>query len=204
MIKAIVFDIGDVLVRERLEDHYPKLAKWWEVKTIDLLNAREKYINDVSTGKISNEQYIESIAREIRVKNLKKFKKDWIKIKTLAMVVDKKITKIIKILSLHGYFIVAFTNILPMHEKIRIKKKIYDNFNCKILSYKAGSYKPQPKFYRILIGRLKSEGILASEAVFIDDKKENLLPAKRLCLKTIHYRDPNRLLKNLRKMGVKL
>jgi epoxide hydrolase-like predicted phosphatase len=67
------------------------------------------------------------------------------------------------------------------------KWQIIDAFNQVIISAEVGVTKPDPRIYRIALGRLE---VQPYEAVFIDDFAENLEGAQAVGLHTIHFMDP--------------
>ncbi len=200
MIKAVIFDIGGVLFRERLQDRYPQLARIMGYDLKKFYKVREKYIGKAQAGKFPSEGYIGVIAREMKVKDFKKFKKTWIKLVTKTTKKKKDVERIIIKLK-KKYIIGTLTNITPINHKIRLKKKAYKHFKIKVISYKEGCRKPGMKIYRLLIKRLK---IKPREIVLIEDKKENLVPAKKLGMKTIVFENAKQLKKDLRKLGIEI
>lgn len=62
-----------------------------------------------------------------------------------------------------------------------------------------GRRKPDPSAYRLVLDVL---GGAAARVVFIDDRLENLEPARALGIRTIHYRTPSELRSDLAALGV--
>jgi HAD superfamily hydrolase (TIGR01509 family) len=203
MIKAIAFDIGGVLCREEMEDHYPPLAKIIGFNMEDFLKAREKYVGEACDGKISSDEYLRLIARELKIKDFNKFKDNWISLKKKAEKINKDIEKILIKLK-DDYFLVAFTNIIALHHRIRKEKGFYKYFNLNVCSFLEGCKKPEPEFYDRLIDKLAMIKISPDEILFIDDKKHMLEPAKKLGMKTIYFENASQLRKDLAKFGVKV
>jgi 2-haloacid dehalogenase len=72
-------------------------------------------------------------------------------------------------------------------------------FETVLVSGEEKLIKPDPRFYRILIDRLKVD---PRHAVFIDDVEKNILGAQALGFQTIHFTTPESLRVSLTKMGV--
>ena len=60
-------------------------------------------------------------------------------------------------------------------------------FDGIIISYEVGIMKPDPQIYRLA---LESVGVEPQEAVFVDDFAHNIEGAKRVGMQTIHFTDP--------------
>ncbi len=67
----------------------------------------------------------------------------------------------------------------------------------RILSYKVKAIKPDKKIYRHLI---QKTGVNPSESIFVDDKKENILSARKLGFNAIHYTSHKRFLREFNKL----
>ena len=83
-----------------------------------------------------------------------------------------------------------------------IEKKYSDTFNLfdgKIISGDAGITKPDKEIYNKLISKYRLE---PSECIFIDDQKENLLPAEKIGMKTILWKSSKSTASKLKKYGV--
>lgn len=76
--------------------------------------------------------------------------------------------------------------------------KIFDDIVC---SCKVGMKKPDIEIYKLAIERF---GLMSEESIFIDDVKQNLLPAEGLGFKTILFQSPAQLKEDLLVYGVKV
>lgn len=199
-IKAIVFDIGGVLYDESINDYLNKtLTKKLKVNLNDLRNARKKYLKKAQTGELGELTYPKLIAKELNIDE-KKFinlfkigRKRSIKLKKD---VEKTLLKLKK-----NYTIATLTNITTINHKLRLQKNAYKHFKIKLISCNEGLCKPDPEFYKLLIKKLK---LSPEQIVFIDDDAKLLIPAKKLGIKTILFKNNNQLIKDLRKFGVEV
>jgi 2-haloacid dehalogenase len=102
-------------------------------------------------------------------------------------------------LSLKSY---ALTN--WSYETFPIALQRYDFlhwFDGRLVSGEEKMRKPFPQFYQRLIDRF---GIIASNAVYIDDNARNLPPAEATGMATIHFRNPRQLETDLKQLGIQL
>ncbi|HEY0702389.1 MAG TPA: HAD family phosphatase [Candidatus Acidoferrales bacterium] len=77
-------------------------------------------------------------------------------------------------------------------------RKTFDwiaEFDHHIFSGEVRSIKPEPAIYRHTIQAL---GVKASEAIFIDDREENLVQARAIGIQTIRYKSVEQLREELR------
>ena len=90
-----------------------------------------------------------------------------------------------------GYQIYLLSNFPgDQFEKYRLQNSFLDEFDDKIISGDVGLAKPDIKIYELSI---KKFNLVPEESLFIDDKIENILGAKRAGIKTIHLQDPEKL-----------
>jgi len=75
-----------------------------------------------------------------------------------------------------------------------INKQKYDAFDVTVLSCLEGTAKPGRKIYDLTLDRL---GIPARQALFIDNKQENIEGAKQAELQTILFKSVEKLKKNI-------
>jgi epoxide hydrolase-like predicted phosphatase len=75
--------------------------------------------------------------------------------------------------------------------------RIADAFDELVISAEVGVTKPEPRIYRLALERL---GVAPGEAVFVDDFKENVDAARALGIHTIHFRDRQQALAELEGM----
>lgn len=203
IIKAIVFDVAGVLCKKNMHKIYPlldKLAESYKVNSLQFRELRKKYAKSALTGKISAGEFKNIIVNRLRIVDKKDFIKKWDKIVEGELSIDKKAEKTVNKLK-KNYILATLTNVTEMMDQPRIKHRLYKHFKVKLASYQLKTKKPQMKFYRLLIKRL---GVNPKDIIFIDDDKENLLPAENLGMKTILFKNNKQLIYELKKLGVVL
>ena len=196
-IKAIIFDIGEVLYNENIDKNNKDLRKFTTYN--DFAKLRKKYIKLVQTNKISSDKYFEKISKRLKL-NKKDFMNAYIKARKESIILNSSVEKTIKKLK-KNYLIGCLTNITPINHKLRLKKQVYAHFKLKLISCIEGLRKPDIRFYRLI---LKRTNLLPSQIIFIDNENLMLLPAKKLGMHTILFKNNLQLIKDLRKLGVKI
>jgi putative hydrolase of the HAD superfamily len=95
--------------------------------------------------------------------------------------------------------IVSNTNTLH-YERIRREYPVVDLFPLAILSYEVGSMKPSPEIFR---AALEAVGSRPEECFFIDDRAENVEGARKLGIQANLFRGQAALEEAMREAGVR-
>src|SRR3989344_3838495 len=84
-----------------------------------------------------------------------------------------------------------------------VKKKYnyFSYFQPRITSSEVGVRKPEAKIYKIMLKKLR---IKPSECLFLDDLQLNVNAAKKIGIKTIHFKNAKQLRKELNKFGIEV
>jgi putative hydrolase of the HAD superfamily len=188
MYKALIFDLGNVVFNvdmnliplswsERSGIPYEKVKNYFET---------DKNFDKFERGDLSEEQY-----REITNKNLgmNLSAKDFDEGLT-ALYLDEceDINSLLKELK-KSYIIIALSNTNIIHKRVwREKyKDTIDQFEKIFLSHEINTRKPETEPYLIALDYLKMK---PEEVIFLDDREENIEPAKTLGIKTITVKSP--------------
>ncbi len=200
MIKAIIFDFGNVIFKTDFDKVNKEFIKKYgiSVKVNDKLELRKIYLNtEIGRDKIEN--LFRKINPDINNKELITFyKKSYLKNKKI----NKKLIVIIKKLK-KRYILYGFTDTNQVHFDANLKEGIFKGFKKIFTSFEFGKRKSDEISFNYLIKKIK---LKPNECLFIDDYKLNIKNARKKGLKTIHYIDfpkINNLKKDLRKYNIK-
>jgi putative hydrolase of the HAD superfamily len=197
-IKAIVFDVGGVMYQE--DTNYSELCKQLGLNLETFMKVWQKYRHRGSTGKISNKKYIAFIAKEMKT-NPEKLFTIWKKIRLRDMKEIPRMKLLVKKLKKNKYIVGTLTNIMGIHHQMRKEIGAYRDFHFNICSCEVGLKKPDPRIYRFLLKKVK---LPSREIIFIDDYLPCLEPAKKLGIKSILFKNNKQLVKDLKKLNVKI
>jgi len=199
-IKAIVFDIGGVMASENnMKNHYIPLCNALKINKKDFFNVRNKYMPLASSGKITGKKLISLFAKELN-QDYNKFYKNWIKYKIMSTKKNYKLEKLLNKIK-NKYVLASLSGVIDLHQKIYAKKGIYNVFEFNIYSFKAGYHKPHIKLYQLALKRLK---LTPQEVVVVDNAQDCLNVARKLGIHTILFKNNKQLVRDLRKLGVKI
>ncbi len=201
MIKCVIFDLGNVIVKNNPSKASRKLAKHCSralAKGDTLLVAPRNVHRLFSTGKISRRAFYLKVVKKPAQKRLPQSKfenlySDMFTNNFPVQRIAKKVRKNCKVMLLSNTDILDFSYVSKHFPIMKL-------FSSCILSYKVGYLKPHRKIYAAAV---KKSGFKAKECVFIDDRKANADGARKSGMHGICYTTNTRLRRGLKHLGVK-
>lgn len=201
MIKAIIFDLGNVLIhfdarlaarRFAYQAKVPVGKVWGHFFTS---RAEKAY----TRGEISTREFFRHAKEAFDSKiDYKTFSRLWNDI----FWENKSICPILKKLSRrYPLYLISNTNALHFDYVRKKYPHIFKHFRRTFPSHWVGHRKPDPRIYRKV---LKACRLRPGQTVFIDDMPHFVKSAKRVGMNGIRYRSIPQLRKELRRLGVKL
>ena len=195
MIKAIIFDIGGVVIN--LKPWFKKFAqifkpknveKFWKdfnIEAIPLCKNQIPEILFINRLAVSCGVPINKIPKDILVKNFEH-----------TISVNKDLIKIIK--KLKGkYKLALLSNIIDSHSKI-VKEKInHSYFDAVIFSNEVGLTKDKKEIFYLVAKKLN---VKPEECVFVDDIDQFVKVAKSVGMKAILFKNNKQLKSDLKKL----
>lgn len=199
MIKAVVFDLGNVILPFDVMRLASRLTVFSPLSADDLINKlwNNEIAGTFETGALSPEEYFARVTRSCQFTNLPIEK--FIPVFNDIFVEDPEVIDLMrKLQSGHKLGLISNTN--PIHAAhIR---EAYPNmalFDQIIFSNEVGIRKPDPGIYMKMLEALK---VRAGEVVFIDDTEINVTGARNLGIRGIHYKNIKQLRQELKKSDV--
>lgn len=199
MIKAIVFDVGGVLLRNRIEEVIENLAKNLKIDKEALNKLNKEHHQKMIRGDMPVLEFSAILKDKLHLDiDAEEIVKIWEASYLEVMPVNVELFSIIKKLK-QGYMLGLISNIYDLHAEINTKRGLFLPFDAPILSCRVGLIKPERAVFSLVIEKL---GLKASECVFIDDRTRYLDTPKKMGFSVIQYRSNEQLLKNLRELGI--
>ena len=197
MIKAIVFDIGGVIVTDALrrmaKDLSEKHNLSFELLDREIHREWTKYkLDEITVDKFWG-NFIERTGIPESVEELKKIALAEIKIIPGTIGVIKKLKK--------NYRLAIVSNCT--HEWAARDKELFDFglFEVVVFSQETGLCKPHKE---IFMHCLEKMGLKADECVFVDNKGNNVDAAKEYGFQAVQFEDAFHLEQELKNLGVEL
>jgi putative hydrolase of the HAD superfamily len=199
-IRHVFFDIGGVLGSNGWDREQRKLAvEKFKLDEDDFQSRHEEMVAPLEQGQISLDEYLEiAVFHEPR-----DFSRDEFRNFVFAQSSPSPDTIAIARSVSEGcrYWVMTMNNEGEDLNKHRICTFGLDEFfDAFLSSCWLGLRKPARGFYDRAIGISEAR---PAESVLIDDRLQNLAPAKALGMHTIHYQSPSQLAEELAQLGVK-
>ncbi len=200
MIKAVIFDVGGVLIRT--EDH--SYRRLWEER-LDLKPGEAEDIvfnspmgQKAQCGEVSDEALWAWIGSRLALDDqLGVFRSDF----WAGDVLDEALVEMIRSLR-PAYQTAIISNATDaLRESLTNQHGIADAFDLIVGSAEERTMKPAPAIFERTITAL---GRMPQECVFVDDFQHNVQAARDLGMAAIHYRPSTDVSAELRKLGVKV
>jgi epoxide hydrolase-like predicted phosphatase len=195
-IRAIFFDLGGVIVRTEYQAPRERLAERLNMtyEDINKIVFESETSRRASIGAISVDEHWAAVTRRLgrRASEAEAIRAEFF----AGDVVDLGLLNFIRSLR-PRYKTGIISNAWPDLREYMVKNKLDDAFDVLVVSAEVGVMKPEPKIYRIALEQLKVE---ANEAVFVDDTPANVEAACALGMKGLHFRDPQQILEELKRI----
>jgi glucose-1-phosphatase len=200
-IRALIFDIGRVLVRIDPTRATQGLATGGSLSTAELWTAIEKDPRwpDWQEGRISARDWYLHLARRLGGDfTFEQFTEAWNRVLDPKPIhEDAFFEKLSK-----RYRLALLSNTDPIHVRhLETSYHFFTFFPTRIYSCAVAASKPNPLIYREALRSLK---IQAQEAVYIDDVPAYVEAAQRLGMGGIRFQSPGKLIADLASLGVVL
>jgi len=201
-IRAIIFDIGRVLIRVDIRRAKDGLARGLSLSPEELWSAIEKdpRWQDWQEGRLSAHDWYLNLSQRLRISlDFNQFTEVW---NSALDPTPIHHNGLFKNLSKH-YRLGLLSNTDPIH--VARLESSYDFFRFfpksqRVYSCALGASKPNPLIYREALHVCK---VRAQKAVYVDDIPEYVDAARRLGLSAIHFRSSEQLHQDFASLGIK-
>ena len=201
MIDAVIFDLGNVLIRWDPRNHYKD-----RFATVEEM---ERFLAEITPGAWNHEMdlgkpFAQAIAERTALhpeygELLGEWKSQWERM--LGGAIDESVA-LLSELREAGYRIAALTNWSAETFPIaRARFPFLGWFEDIVISGVEGIAKPDPAMFALTLVRT---GYVAERTVFIDDNLPNIDGARAAGLHTIHFESPHQCREALRALGVRV
>ncbi len=197
--RAIIFDIGRVLIRVDVSRAMDGLASGLSLTPQDVWSAIEKdpHWIDWQEGRISPRDWHLHLTKRLGTSlTFEQFSEVW----NRALDPEPIHSELFLEKLSRNYRLALLSNTDPIHmsyEEARFP--FFRFFPIRIYSYRVGASKPDPVIYRQALQACK---VRAEEAVYIDDIAAYVEAAQRLGMTGIVFQSPEQLQSDLRNLGI--
>jgi len=199
-VKAVLFDLGKVILNFNFEPAFQRLALDTALAPQDIENYFMQSGLEVlyDGGKISSFAFHRRVKKALKHSlNFQQFKKIWNEIFTP----NHAILRLIRHLKKSGYRLVLISNTNPMHfEYIRKKYPILMKFDRLIVSYKEKIRKPDERIYQKAIRACQAQ---PAEIFYIDDRSDLTEAASAIGLNVFTFKNnPKQLIRSMKEANI--
>lgn len=196
MIKAIIFDIGDVLITNvHIYDH---IVKKLHLNKESAFPFYVQAIEELEGGQINETSFWAKLKKQLPINQLIPNPSPLItshkKVKAVQDVID-----IVIVLKQKGYKLGLLSNTIKAHKEEIEKLGFFNYFDIKIFSYEVMKRKPFPSIYKLT---LKQLNVIPEEAIFIDNNDLFVKGAENVGITGIRFINSGQLRRDLQKQGV--
>lgn len=199
MIKNVIFDLGNVLLDFNWRRLLERLG--YEGETLEHIadaTVRDNAWNEFDRSALSDEEILASF-----IANAPELEKEITNFfEHIGGVVEKYAyaDEWVDSLKKKGYGVYILSN-YPRRTYMQAREQLdfVDRADGAVFSFEVGMIKPELAIYKFLLDKYKLQ---ANECVFIDDKEENLVPARELGITGIQCISRNQVLEDLSQLGV--
>lgn len=199
MIKALLFDLGDVIVGLDFDRAYRRVADLTggPATSVPALIREARLADPYERGEISSAQFHREFCRAARIDvSYEEFREIWEDMFQPELLVPESFFA-----SVQGkYRLVLLSNTNEIHfDSILRRYTVLGRFDDFVLSYRIGAMKPSRAIYS---EGVRAAGCLPGECFFTDDKAENVEAAVSAGLDAVRFEDWPKLERDLRRRRV--
>ena len=198
-IRHVFFDIGGVLATNGWDREQRKLAvERFDLDAEDFQARHEEMVGPLEQGQISLEEYLDITVFDVPRSFSKEEFRDFIFSQSSPFPETIAIARAVA----EGctYWVMTMNNEGEDLNRHRIERfGLNDFFDAFLSSCWLGLRKPARRFYDRALGISEAR---PKESVLIDDRLQNLAPARAIGMNTIHYESPAQLARELRALCV--
>ncbi len=198
MIRAVIFDMGGVMVKNKSEAVFSRLAEKLGVDPASLDDLRKENYREMLIGEKSSRQFAEMISRRFNLSAdvIGEWKKSYLEV----MPVNEDLAEMTGSLK-RIYKVAIISNVPDLHADINKKRGVFSHFEPALISCDVGMAKPDRGIFELALEKLDMK---AEECIFIDDREKFLKTPEEMGFRTIHFRSNGQLKKDLVKLGVQI
>ena len=201
MIDALLFDLGNVLIRWDPRNHYAdRFASVAEMEAFLSDVASSAWNHEMDLGKPFAQAIAErSALHPDHAELLGEWQSQWERM--LGGAIEESVA-LLDDVRRAGYRIAALTNwSAETYPKAQTRFPFLEWFEDVVISGVEGIAKPDPAMFALALRRT---GFVAERTVFIDDNLPNIVGAQAAGMQTVHFTSPAQCRAKLRAMGVRV
>jgi len=201
MIKAIIFDLGGVIVPLDFPKGYAALAKIcpYDADEIKRRILATNLVDQLEIGRVAPEEFARTMGRAVGLEaSYEEFRDVWSEIFLPGTLIPESLLE-----ALHAsYRLLLLSNTNAVHfPYIQEHYPLLRHMDELLLSYELGLMKPDPRIYAEAVTRA---GCRPAECFFTDDLEANVEAARQAGIDAVRFESAEQLARELLRRGVKV
>jgi len=214
-IKHFIFDFGGVLIEKTfvLKNLFDMIEADLKISIPREENSFIRKIKrSLSSGRISSKEFLEKIFEKYyypfqkkggalppKKVNAEYYVELWFDLYSQVTNLSSEMAEIIERLHQADYTVSLMSNTHDIHAKSNLLRGFYDIFDHVFLSNEIGFIKPEMEKYKYVLKKLDTK---PKRCIFIDDKIQNLVPARELGIIVIRFESLKKFKAQLNELGI--
>ena len=214
-IKHFIFDFGGVLIEKTfvLKNLFDMIEADLKISIPREENSFIRKIKrSLSSGRISSKEFLEKIFEKYyypfqkkggalppKKVNAEYYVELWFDLYSQVTNLSSEMAEIIERLHQADYTVSLMSNTHDIHAKSNLLRGFYDIFDHVFLSNEIGFIKPEMEKYKYVLKKLDTK---PKKCIFIDDKIQNLVPARELGIIVIRFESLKKFKAQLNELGI--
>lgn len=200
MTKAIIFDLGGVILKHRFDLIGYILSQIFSISQEEGNKFWNEYRIRLLTGDLSSEQFLNQLSNQTKTKHtLGELTKMWQELYIASAEIDQKVLNFVEQLR-KKYKVYLLTDTIDIHDEYNKTRKIYEKFDQVFKSHEEKISKAEGK--QIFLNVLRKIDVTAAECIFIDDLDDYVKAAENAGIKGIVFKNLPQLKKELQKLNI--
>jgi FMN phosphatase YigB (HAD superfamily) len=199
MIKAIIFDLGRVIIPFDFARGYARMETLCGTPAAEIpgLIAPTGLVQKLESGQIAPRDFVRELSAHLKLEtSYENFCEIWTSIFLPETLIGEGLLRGLA----SRYRLVLLSNTNAIHfEMVREKYPLLRHFHAYVLSHEVGAMKPSPLIYQKAIERA---GCLPEECFFTDDIPDYVEGARRQGIDAVQFISSTQIENELRRRGV--
>ena len=196
-IKALIFDLGNVVININMRNFYKKILPVSDNKEINIYKDLWEPIEKFDNGLFSKEEFYQEAKKRFEFQDI--VQEDFFHMfNSIFDSLNHKLLDFIKKLKQNKKLkVFALSNTNSLHVEFLAKNIIdfREHFDQVFYSYELGMIKPDPKIFLHVLERINYE---PSECIFIDDNRKNVNVAKQIGMIGLQFRNETKFFEDIK------
>lgn len=197
MIKTVIFDLGNVIVRFDHSRIVQRIEQFCDLKSDEIYGHffLSTVVHEYDHGQISSAEFYDKIKQVLNLQmSFAEFSAAWNCTFDLEPILPEELIKSLS----EKYRLLILSDTNEFHfEFIKENFRALSYFDDYVLSYQVGAIKPAPEIFRAAI---EKADCLPEECFFTDDREPNVHGAQQVGIKAIQFTTAEKFIEDLQKL----